>query len=321
MNRWLVMAVVGLAACAEEQAPVEGVPYLLTQQQISRTVINKALAPNVMVLADTSSAMAGARLTQLQTAMATVLSSGDATHARWALTTFPSPATVVAFSPDTGPDQDSVLAAKTNEVNNALQSLTTNGTTDTLAALQFVGALAGLNADDNRPDVVVLLTGGAPDGDPQATIDAIAALRAKHVDTIVVAFSPEPGNEATFDAMARAGGGVHGCGIGACGANQTCGDDGVCSRAFFDETNATALFDPLKPSINPLWSSDPCQFQLSVPSEYVSVRLDGVALFPSYNTYELQGSQLSLTGASCERVRNATVRDPATIEIRVVQKQ
>ena len=55
--------------------------------------------------------------------------------------------------------------------------------------------------------------------------------------------------------------------------------------------------------------------------ELFDARLDGVALFPSYNTYELQGSQLSLTGASCERVRNATVRDPATIEIRVVQKQ
>lgn len=319
MNRWLVMAVVGLTACAEEQAPVEGVPYLLTQQQISRTVIHKALAPNVMVLADTSSAMAGGRLTQLQTAMATVLSSGDATHARWALTTFPSQTTVVAFSPDTGPDDDSALAAHANAVNDALQTLTASGATDTLGALQFAGALAGLNADDNRSDIVVLLTGGAPDGDPQATIDEIAALRAKHVDTIVVAFSPEPGNEATFDAMARAGGGVHACGIGACGANQTCGDDGVCSRAFFDETNATALLDPQKPVITEL--SDPCVFQLSVPPEYVSVTVDGVALFTSYDTWRVEGSQLSLTGKTCERVRNATVRDPATIEIRVVQKQ
>lgn len=313
MTRLMVLVVVGLAACAEEQAPFDGpAPYLLTQQTISRTFVSKRLAPNVMVLADSSSAMAtGSRLTQLQSALNTVLTSADAVHQRWGLTTFPAATTTVALPVETGADHDPELAAKASAVNAALQALAPSGATDTLGALQFTGDLASLNANDNRPDVIVLLTGGVPGGAPQATIDLLTTLRLEHsISTIVVAFSPEAGSEAVFDAMARAGGAPRRC-------EET--DDGVCARAFYDETNATALLEPLQPIV--LIDPDPCLFQLAVVPDYVSVVLDGVTLSAGLDTYRLDGAQLRLTGAACERVHDATQLDPATVTIRVVEKQ
>ncbi len=324
--RMTLLLSMGLVACrAERTSDIS--PYLLEQTEFSRVVVSKRMLPNVMLIVDNSSALGDvtdstSRASQLKATTHALLT--DNAPQRWALTTFPEPTLVTAFPPDDDQDLAAPLASHANAIDSAIQALVPSGDTQALAALQFAGTNATPNALDNRGARLVLVTGGLPSGDVQATIDFLEMLyRDRGIPTAIIAVDPDPSAEATFNAMARAGGSARRCTFDACGGGQTCDSDSICSQAFWSAANASTEFAQSLLDSIVLLTSDPCRIQLDTAPgtpEYLSVVVNDVSLEAGPDTYRLEGALLTLTGATCETVHDATVRNPASIHVRAVEK-
>lgn len=153
------------------------------------------LKPNVMFVVDTSGSMnlpidpnnsacpsgcgPGAnpcpancptRISELRSSLTAWLTAhGD--FARLALTTYPVGTTcevpmspLVALAPATATDEGTTTALQqqAGAVTSALAQVTPVGGTPTSATLEMVASLSGLQANDGREDLVVLLTDGLP---------------------------------------------------------------------------------------------------------------------------------------------------------------
>lgn len=190
----------------------------------------------------------------------------------------------VALPAPSAMDAPGQLQTKANEVNAAVQALAPSGGTPTGASLTFVGTLAGLNdAADSRADVVLLVTDGLPncnDANPNAmcsapnaackctvsscatapicslgcldtdaTVAAIAALRAKGIRVAVVGFGADTAAgdaPQVLTSMANAGGLPRACPGGTaaeCNTGDTCnGTTRLCGVPYYRaETGAELL--------------------------------------------------------------------------------
>jgi hypothetical protein len=221
-------------------------------------------------------------------------------------------------------DLPAPLAVNANAIDDAIQALTPSGAADTLAALQFTGALPSLNADtDNRADFIVLFTGTTPS---DAATELIHSLYVGHqIATAVVAIDPDPSALTAFNDMARAGGTSRRCVYDSteCGSAQTCDANGFCSQGFWSAANVANELVESQLSIINVLLSDPCMIQLGdAPTrpEYVSVVVNGVTLEAGIDTYTLDGPLVRLTGTTCDSVHRATALHPASIQIRAVEK-
>lgn len=194
-----------LAGCQTyDFEPVE--PLAIKQTTQSKSVVAKNLKPNLMLLVDKSGSMdvptdpsnpncpsgCGAskaslcpgncptRWTDLQQAMNNFLGS-NGTVARMGMLAFPADATcgaptAVRIELSNSADVDAELQAKANEINAALQGITssgaagspngTGGGTPTALSLNFLGDSYAPLKDPDREDIVLLLTDGLPNCNP-----------------------------------------------------------------------------------------------------------------------------------------------------------
>ena len=249
--------------------------------------------------------------------------------------------------------QAALLEARAQEARALVQAVQPMGGTPTAATLRFVGELPGLqDASDFRDDFALLLTDGLPNcndahpaqlcgGSPtpaqeqacactvsscasslcsrgcldaDATLEAVRALRAKNIRTIVLGFGAEV---VTGDAprvlaeLAHAG-----------GMERTCGAV-PCDVPFYRAGNATELAEALQRVLIAI-DSDPCQYWLAArPSspETLSVLVDGVDVRPGADTwnYDVAGNKVFFTGPLCAQLEASTTLMPVSLEFRIVE--
>lgn len=305
MKRLLPLLVVAMSCQSYQFEPVVPVTIAVSEEVFELTPV---LKPNVMLTVDRSGSMGAkidaacqgaacaTRMGDLKQAVSTFTTLAD-THLRLGLTAFPRDPTTqsgaeasclaadsvaVALPPsaradDSQADQANRTAAVL--VNAAVQALNPAGGTPTGATLSFLGAQAGLNANDFRNDFVLLLTDGLPNCnaenpndyvqnaavcrcqtgggdcsgldvrrrgclDADATVQQVEQLKAKGIRTIVVGFGADT-NQAdardVLERLARAGGVARTCTADAqCGAGNSCVNQ-ECSRWSFQAGNRAEL--------------------------------------------------------------------------------
>jgi von Willebrand factor type A domain len=279
--------------------------------------------------------------------------------------------------PADGKEDDVTLQSNAAQVNTRLQSIknystsepTPSGGTPTSESLKYVGGLPELQGAD-RSDFVVLLTDGLPNCnanypdawpssscfctlgsscaglerqgclDANASVDAVKALAAKDIKTIIIGFgadfdSTQPNDAgskgaATLSAMAEAGGFARACTVNAdCGTNETCDTaKQLCTRSFYKAANAAELVAALRQISEKVQVGNPCAIQLepapdSSPyqQELIVVYINGERQEPGTDTWTLAGSTVTFQGALCQRINSSTPTNPVNIEVRAVQRR
>lgn len=224
---------------------------------------------------------------------------------------------------------------------------TTGGGTPTARALQILLNETAFVANDDRKDVVVLLTDGLPNCnannpnswttdpvacrctlgndcsaypkegclDEQGSVSVIQALRSRDVTTVVIGFGAEvtsgPGPD-VLRALASAGGYERTCAASTdCATGDSC-NGGICSSGMFLPTNGAELATFLREISEP---ADPCVETLSDAADpkTMQVKVDGVPL--SETEWSLDGRTVTVTGPACDKLRNATLTDKVDFEV------
>jgi Mg-chelatase subunit ChlD len=248
------------------------------------------------------------------------------------------------------------------------------GGTPTAATLRAIGSAAGVQVgtgagEATRARFVLLLTDGIPNCnssldratctcldpgwtpgtacsvpenclDNTASVEAVTALKAAGVTTIVVGFGNEVvAGAPTLTAMAQAGGfqtqctSNTDCGTaGACakapGAGAT--DTGVCPVRYFQAANANELSTALRAITESLPVDDPCLYEFSIrppDPKLISVTIDGQLVTQGNNTWAYRDTvtegretgEVALIGDTCTRVLAATPANPVQIKVTVVR--
>lgn len=228
----------------------------------------------------------------------------------------------------------------------------TGGGTPTAQALQILVNDRAFVPNDARPDVVVLLTDGLPNCnannpnswtsnptacrctlgtdcsaypregclDDTGTLTVIQALRSRDITVAVVGFGAEvtsgPGPD-VLRALAAAGGFKRACQAASdCATGDAC-NNGLCSSGLFLPTNSAELADALR-KIGPL--PDPCVNQISEPADprTVEVLVGARKLAPP--EWQLNGYTLTINGAACQALRDATPDRKVNLQIRVLRE-
>lgn len=312
-------------------------PLVIVSSSEKHQVVARGLKPNVMLLVDKSGSMntplragdaacrgcgatvpcpsgCATRLSELQAAMGAFLSAPTPV-ARFGMTLFPSDqvcggpgAVTTPLPPPAATDTDlAPLIANAQDVRSKIDRLAVDsadpaykviGGTPTGPSLRFVGALPSLRDDaDNRSDIVILLTDGAPNCNPNNPINcnvvprppadqcyagmcdstfcslgyldrsgsvaAVAQLAASGIRTIVVGFGADfasPVALTTLNELAVAGEYGRTCpdgNDGECGAGGRCLPGGVCEKRFYAASNAAELGVALA-RISELLKMNPC---------------------------------------------------------------
>lgn len=205
MNRSLALCV-ALASSCQTYDFERVTPFSVSQRRQVEVFASKRLKPNIMLLVDNSGSMllptdpanpacapgcgssqtnrcaptCPTRVSEMRAAMNSFLLNRG-TVARFGLTVFPQVngdscrAPVVVNEAIPGPTRndegtDQALISNASKVNDTLRTLTNDpiGGTPTGAALAFVGGQPALNdLGDGRTDLVILLTDGLPNCNPQ----------------------------------------------------------------------------------------------------------------------------------------------------------
>ena len=226
------------------------------------------------------------------------------------------------------------------------------GGTPTSLSLQFVGQQATLAGAD-RVDLVLLLTDGVPNcnpanpvsgiSDPAAckctlgaggcntsdserlgcldsnvSVQRVQELKNKEIGTVVIGFGAETtsGDAVnTLNAMADAGGYPR-----SCPAGQTC-------TKFYAAANQAELAAALRDISERVGTVDPCIVALTpdqIPTDnrllVVKLTADGVTRTAELDTdYKVTAAGVEMIGATCDRIKQSTPRDPVTLEVFAVQ--
>jgi hypothetical protein len=283
--------------------------------------------------------------------------------------------------PEAGSEDDATLVGNAGKVNTRLQSIRNwtakpdlepmpSGGTPTSVSLQFVGNMAELQATD-RSDFVLLLTDGLPNCnanypdpfpsaacfctvgadctgieregclDTNASVNAVKALAAKEIKTIVIGFGADfdPSSPAgskgaeTLSAMAVAGGFSldRACTANAeCGTNETCDTaTKLCKRRFYKAANAAELVAALRQISEKVGEENPCLLKIDDPSqrptaeELVVVYINGERVAAGDDSWRLLAdkSGVQFLGSTCKRIESSTPSNPVNIELRAVQQR
>ena len=320
-----------------------------------------------------NTAVCPTRWSELQGAMQVFLSDSG-TIARIGLATYPSndscgaTASISIPLPDAEKDDDATLAQNAENVKNKILSIknysTTapmpQGGTPTSQSLQFLGS----TLETDRDDFVVLLTDGLPNCnsafpanaecfctlsdctyakdigclDKNASVEAVQALRAKEIRTIVIGFGADYATSSasgskgaeTLSAMAVAGGFSldRACTSDTqCGTGESCDTAAkLCKRRFYQASNRTELVSALREISEKVLVKDPCLLafepgQAPSSQELVVVYLNGERLSPGADTWKLTDAGITFTGSTCERIKASTSANPVDIEVRAVQQR
>jgi hypothetical protein len=272
-------------------------------------------------------------------------------------------------------EDDISLQAKAQQVRDFLLSIknsstsgerTPTGGTPTSASLLKVGEMPLLQSTE-REDFVLLLTDGLPNCngshptpypnsgcfctlaggcsfapeigclDDAVSVNAVNALRAKEIKTIVIGFgadfnagsdpnSPGARGAATLNAMAEVGGFARACSLDAdCGVGDTCDTTAkLCTRRFYKATNKDELVAALRQISEKVGVGDPCllrfdPLQRPTAQELVVVYVNGERLEPGPDSWSLVDEGIQFVGATCSRIQNSTPANPVDIEVRAVQ--
>jgi hypothetical protein len=348
-------------------------PLAVGQTTQKSHLVAKALKPNVMILVDKSGSMSQqitattTRISELQSAMNAFLgSSGNI--ARFGLATFPTDNSCGATSslqvdlpaPSATDDSaaDAANSANANQINSKIQAIVPSGGTPTNASLAYLGGLAQLNQDDDRPDFVLVLTDGVPNCNPTnantchdqtacrcttastcsgptcvigcldraGVVGQVQALRGKDIKTIVVGFGTDTSSgdgPDVLNAMAEAGGFARTCPNNTdaeCGSNNTC-MQGVCQKQFYQATNAAELSAALASIGGNLIPGDACAYPLaSAPSDpsLLAVIVNGVHYASGPDTWSYSAQRIEFLGALCDKLKAAMKNNPFNVEVREV---
>ncbi|MGQ0506113.1 MAG: adventurous gliding motility lipoprotein CglB [Myxococcaceae bacterium] len=276
--------------------------------------------------------------------------------------------------PSSGADDDSALQQAADNVRNSINNVQPNGGTPTGGSLRNLGGYSALTGNE-RPNYILLLTDGLPNcnetnknawvaNDPAAqtacsctlanpavscegayqrlgcldmddSVQALADLRAKSIQTIVVGFSGDFAQGGSrgpevLNAMAVAGGLERVCPNGTnaeCGSDNTC--DAVtkkCAKRYFQTGNSAELTAALTEIANKLTVTDPCVWKLSTtPSDpqFLAVIVDGNAIARSGTTWEYSANTgtpiVTFKGDLCTKLTNATPNAAVALEFRIVE--
>jgi hypothetical protein len=266
---------------------------------------------------------------------------------------------------DTGNEDDARLAAAANGVKGQIDALSPEGGTPTDATLQALVSYAPLQVK-NHSNYAVLLTDGLPNCNPDldastctctlapgtspckagtangclddtGSAAAVAALKAKGVETIIIGFGADVAGStagATLATMAAAGGFTRPCTSAAdCDPGDSCNPGGLdpcgravstCGRNYFQASSGTDLgkaLDAIQRSI----TCPVCLLPLSSPPsdpKLMSVIVNGVALPPGQDTWVLDETEVTAAiefkGATCDEMMRSTADMPVHVEVRVV---
>jgi len=270
-------------------------------------------------------------------------------------------------------EDDAALLAHANTINSIIQGIPNSGAgqpsggTPTSGSLNFVGNLQGLLSAD-RKDFVILLTDGLPNCnkdnpnvgtdtascrctletptqcsgsfarrgclDMSASVQAVQALKAKDITTIVIGFGAETAAGAgpeVLGAMAQAGGFGRKCDAqNSCGANDSCDlSTGLCNRAFYQAGNQAELAKALEEISKEVIVGNPCLIELEpaqIPSDpkLIVVYVDGERLAPGADTWDVNvaaNEGVLFTGAACNRILASTPQAPVKIEVRAIRQR
>lgn len=167
--------------------------------------------------------------------------------------------------------------------------------------------------------------------DKTGSVDAVKALSAANIKTIVIGFGAELATGAGTDvlnAMAEQGGFSRTCTVNAdCGTGDTCDTaSGKCSRRFYQAANADELVAALRKISETIQEDDPCVLtfdagQTPSSQELVVVYVNGERLSSGADTWTLTATGVSFTGSTCERIKASTSASPVKIEVRAVQRR
>lgn len=225
---------------------------------------------------------------------------------------------------------------------------TTGGGTPTAMALNVLEREPLMTANETqRKSVAILLTDGLPNCngnnpndwrtnptacqctladcstypkqgclDEDATVAEIRALRQKGILTAVIGFGAEAATgpaPAVLRAMAEAGGFNRSCTTAAdCAAGDAC-NGGVCSTGLYLPTNGAQLASALRQIAQ---RPNPCIVELAGPVNDVrGVQVKVGGEYAPSTDYSLVGSQLTLTGATCDMLLNATPSQPVVLDV------
>ncbi len=171
--------------------------------------------------------------------------------------------------------------------------------------------------------------------DRQGVVEAVQELRSKSIKTIVIGFgigevlsADQKGAPDILNAMAEAGGFPRQCANdAACGMGDKCtiaaGQmTGVCNQKYFRATNGSELNAALKAISDGINNTSICERPLETQPQsekYLAVIVDGVNQTPGPETWAYTGGKVVFQGASCEKLKAATINAPIKVEIRIVK--
>lgn len=170
--------------------------------------------------------------------------------------------------------------------------------------------------------------------DKDASVLAVSDLQAqKDIKTIVIGFGAETADSkalATLNEMAEKGGFARSCDptkADSCGANDTCeAATKLCGRRFYQAANQTELATALNQIINLVGSTDPCLLALDAaqrPSDpsLIVVYVNDEAVASGPDTWVLNDNGVEFQGATCDRIKSSTDKNPIKLEARAIQRK
>lgn len=379
MRALLSLAAIAIASSCVTYDFEPVTPVAVAHTTRIQTVEATGPRPNVMLVLDKSGSMSlpivpgctGAcrsRLDDLKAAMGPFLAQNGSV-ARFGLTTFPLGAGTEQCSPPGGVrldisqsnDVDSELLAHAAEIDQLIQALGSTepvgGGTPTAATLGVVGGVASLQTAE-RTDVVVLLTDGMPNCNPNnpvttgnggtckctsnplvdpycsgtgilgclddaASVQAVRDLSARQIKTAVIGFGEDTNGSALLDQMAAEGGLSRTCQVDAdCGASGPC-NAGLCRTRYYQANDGAALAQALRDIVQRL--PQPCKYPLGFTPDSgakFAVLVDGQSVAEEPGStwrYDPATSTIFLEGALCDRAAQSSVANPMKLEIRVLE--
>jgi hypothetical protein len=169
--------------------------------------------------------------------------------------------------------------------------------------------------------------------DKDVSVSAVTDLRTqKDIKTIVIGFGAETASGAgpdTLNAMAAAGGFARNCASApdACGAGDTCDPaTKLCGRRFYQAANQTELSKALAEIINLVGSTDICLLALDPaqrPSDpsLIIVYVNDEPVASGDSTWTLTDKGVQFQGATCDRIKSSTDKNPIKLEARAIQRK
>jgi hypothetical protein len=160
--------------------------------------------------------------------------------------------------------------------------------------------------------------------DRDGSVSAVAALKSKNIQTIVIGFGTELATGAgviVLNAMAEQGGFSRTCTQNAdCGRGDTCDmAKGLCGRRFYQAVNQSELVSALQGVVDQVREAS-CLVPLADAGPYTQasliVSLDGVEVAPGESSWRLTSEGVRFTGTACQRLADATPTEPVLVVVR-----